>query len=168
MATTLKEVIIASKNIETLNKEKGMEKVEDGERMKLDNSSRPDKKSKSSKSKHQKLESDITRWSNKSKKKHFRECIEGVTSYKYMKTSRNANECMAKKEVCFKCGEEGQFKQDCPKKEGTVRMNAPLNPRWRAYFVGLDEATRGRDFGAACLVYLRDGDKKIGLSYVTY
>ncbi|XP_023758610.1 uncharacterized protein LOC111907049 [Lactuca sativa] len=143
MPTTLKEAVRAAKNVETQIRENGLEKVEDGEKRKLEGSLRSDKNSKSSKFKDHKPGSDTTRWCGKCKKKHFRECIEGVTCYKCRKTGHYANECMTKKEVCFKFGEEGHFKKDCPKKEGTARLNTPPKTRGRTYFMGLDETIRG-------------------------
>ncbi|XP_023745801.1 uncharacterized protein LOC111893960 [Lactuca sativa] len=124
MATTIKIVVRAANNVETQLREKGIERVEVGEKRKFEGSSISNKKNRFPKSEsNNKRYGDINeeKWCDKCRRKHIGKFSKQVTCFKFQKTGHYANECVAKREVCFKYGENGHFKQDCPKREGATK-----------------------------------------------
>lgn len=111
LAATLKTTIWVTGNVETQIMEKGLENAKAKEKRNLEGSSRSSKKSKFPKSDPNGKRyggNKEAKWCEKCIMKQFRGSIEGMAY---------ANECAAKKEVCFKCGEEGHVKLNCPKRE---------------------------------------------------
>ena len=136
-ATTLKAAIWAAKNVETQIREKGLEKVEVGEKRKSEGSSRPDNKGKFSKSNLDDRRNEA-KWCEKCKKKHFGRCDGEVTCYKCGRTGHYSRDCTFENKKCYECGNDGHISKNCPKKNEAARPNAPPKPR--AFHMILDEA----------------------------
>ena len=113
MATTLKASIRAAKNVEIQLREKGLERVEVGEKRRFVGSSRSENKNrflKSDPNNNKYGDCNEERWCDKYRRKHIRRCPKDVTCFKCGRIGHYDHKCTTQREVCFKCGGEGHFK----------------------------------------------------------
>ncbi|XP_023772433.1 uncharacterized protein LOC111921075 [Lactuca sativa] len=138
MATTLKTVVRATKNMETQLREKGLEKYKEGEKRKLEGSSRSDKKGRFLKSNldGQKYGS---KWCEKCKNMHYGRCNGEVTCYKCRRIGHYSRDYTLNDKVCYGCGDKGHMSKAYPKKNKVARLNAP-KPKARTFQMIFDEA----------------------------
>ena len=106
LATTLKTTIWAARNVGTQIRQKRLEKAEAGEKRKLEESSRYEKKRTFSKSDPNEKRSGSVgevEWCNKCKKKHVGQFKREMTCYRYRRPGHYSDECRYEGRVCNEC-----------------------------------------------------------------
>lgn len=130
-ALTLEVVIWVAKLVEDMMKGRTVSKAEFGEKTKGEGLPKSYKQSRSINRNFG--GNNEAKWYDNFRNKHFVRCTKEMTCFKCEKISHNANESTAKKEVLFECGEEGNFKQDCPKRKGAANPNVQPKSKSQAF-----------------------------------
>lgn len=124
LATTLEAVIQVPKSLEDIAKRKVIDQVEVEKKMKNEETSKSNKKSRFSIPRLNDAKPRRNKeamWCEKCRKKHFIHCNEVVTCYKYGRNCHYSKDCMFNNKICYECGGSGHISNDYPRKEEVTR-----------------------------------------------